>query len=342
MYNKGGSLADIGVGVNSLLYLSIGANTRRMYQSGLNSYQDFLNHFSLRGNSTELSPFPTEEILLSYIFYCHEIKKVTYSTIKCYLSGIRFHFIVSVGINPFKEGGGTLERLQIILRAVKKCQIPRPVKRLPITAPIITDMLRVLTGSPTFGLAQDAMLAASITTAFFGFLRCGEFCMSNTNSGNFLAANDILWEPGYDGYTLRLRASKTDPFRKGVDIYISALGMDNELCPARHLKRYWLLRKCSKVPMSGPLFLTGDCALTRDCFINMTRSILQKAGYDSRSFSGHSYRAGGASSCSRANIQDHLIKVLGRWKSDAYQRYISISRETIKRAQLAMSLECHA
>lgn len=315
---------------------AISERTRHLYQTGLNSYLHFLDHFALRVG-TQL-PYPTEAFLVSYVFYCHSVKNVAYSTIKSYLAGIRFHFVLTTGNNPLYAANGAMERLQMILRAVKKCQIPKPKKRQPMTAPILRGMIDVLTSTPTFGLVNDAMLAACITTAFFGFLRCGEFCMDRSDSEDFLSVNDVLWESNSSGYTVHLRSSKTDPFRRGVDLFISALGPNNPLCPVRHLQRYMLIRRHSTVPISGPLFLFNECALTRARFIFLMKAVLTQAGYDSDHYSGHSYRAGAASSCAMSSVQDHLIKVLGRWKSDAYQRYISTSRESIRRAHLAMSL----
>ena len=43
-------------------------------------------------------------------------------------------------------------------------------------------------------------------------------------------------------------------------------------------------------------------------------------GY-SGNYSGHSFHIGAATTAASQGLPDHLIKILGRWSSDAYQRY---------------------
>ena len=51
---------------------------------------------------------------------------------------------------------------------------------------------------------------------------------------------------------------------------------------------------------------------------------------------GHSIRIGAASTVAAVGIEDHLIKVLGRWNSSCYERYIRVSMDAIKEAQNRM------
>lgn len=311
--------------------------TRKTYDSGLRSYNNFIREFVLWENGSRL-PFPTEQLLLTYVYYCHTSLGISYTTIKSYLSGIRHHFVIGTGRDPLTRSSGIMDRLYLVLRAIKRQQAPRPKTRRPITAPILRDLVRYLGTKSLFGLFTDAMMAAAITMAFFGFLRAGEFCITDTSHSEFLSASDIHWEPDYTGFTIHLQRSKTDPFRQGVDIFITALGPDNILCPVKHMERYMTLRRYSEMPLSGPLFIYDAKALTREKFVVFIRRLLARAGHDPGPFSGHSFRAGAATSCADIDIQDHVIKMLGRWRSDAYQRYVSTSRESITRAQLAMSL----
>ena len=85
-----------------------------------------------------------------------------------------------------------------------------------------------------------------------------------------------------------------------------------------------------------PLFIMEDGeALTRSYFISHLKSILRILGYDSNKYNGHSFRIGAATSVA-SKIEDHLIKVLGRWNSQCYTRYILTPLSTIKQAQLAL------
>ena len=54
----------------------------------------------------------------------------------------------------------------------------------------------------------------------------------------------------------------------------------------------------------------------------MLTTLFHLSGLDDSQYAGHSFSIGAATSAAAANIPDHLIKLLGRWSSDCYQRYI--------------------
>ena len=70
-------------------------------------------------------------------------------------------------------------------------------------------------------------------------------------------------------------------------------------------------------------------------FINHVRSILEIIGLNPSNYNGHSFRIGAATSVA-SKIEDHLIKILGRWSSKCYTRYSLTPKSTIKQAQLAL------
>ena len=82
----------------------------------------------------------------------------------------------------------------------------------------------------------------------------------------------------------------------------------------------------------------GDL-ITRDHVIKFLRVCLKKVGLDSSLFSGHSFRRGGAQSLADAGVSDEILKVVGRWRSDAFRLYrtipssrlISLSRLMVRR-----------
>ena len=73
----------------------------------------------------------------------------------------------------------------------------------------------------------------------------------------------------------------------------------------------------------GPLFLTKDNHyLTQSAFRANLSSILQEVGLDTKSYNTHSFCTGAATSAESAGLTESQIKSMGRWKSDAYRRYI--------------------
>ena len=76
-------------------------------------------------------------------------------------------------------------------------------------------------------------------------------------------------------------------------------------------------------PTTGPLFtFQSGSFLTRCRLPNETRFLLSKGGLNSGEFAGHSFRIGAATTAASANLPPWLIKVLGRWSSDCFERYI--------------------
>ena len=89
------------------------------------------------------------------------------------------------------------------------------------------------------------------------------------------------------------------------------------------MKAFLSLRKSSNFVESEPLFkLPGNHFLTKALFVRQTRLLLSAIGIPPGKYSGHSYRAGGATDAARVGFLDWEVKMLGRWASDAYQRYI--------------------
>ena len=110
---------------------------------------------------------------------------------------------------------------------------------------------------------------------------------------------------------LTLKASKTDPFRQGVVIRLSANG--TTLCPVSAMKRY--LQACSN--MTGPLFQFKDGRyLTRKSF--MTALNLVKP-HEINNMSTHSFRIGAATAAAAAGYPWWAIQALRLWSSDCYR-----------------------
>ena len=59
------------------------------------------------------------------------------------------------------------------------------------------------------------------------------------------------------------------------------------------------------------------------------RGALSMAGIDPSPYSGHSFRSGSATMAAAREIGDTTIKMLGQWKSMAYQVYIKTPRSQL-------------
>lgn len=169
---------------------------------------------------------------------------------------------------------------------------------------------------------------------FFGFLWAGEFTVNAPFQPSIhMTVSDLQADALVNPtcFKVRVKCSKTDPFRVGCDIYLGRT--EGSVCPIRALGSYLALRGSAE----GPLFTFSDGRpLTRQQLSSSVQSILSAAGY-SGVYSGHSFRIGAATTAAAQGIPDHLIKTLGRWSSDAYQIYIRTPVHSIVRvsSQLA-------
>ena len=145
-------------------------------------------------------------------------------------------------------------------------------------------------------------------------------------SNSHLSMNDVSVDrAGRPGIVhLTLKASKTDPFRKGVTISLGRT--EKPLCPVVALLAYLAARGGRE----GPLFQHSDGRpLTKAAFVDQVRKTLALAGVDERNYAGHSFRIGAATTAAAAGVDDSMIQTLGRWKSSAYLVYIRVPRESL-------------
>ena len=241
-----------------------------------------------------------------------------YSSIRTYLSSIR-HLQISAGWpDPFANGA--FPRLTYILRGARRLNQPIKDRRLPIT-PDILRLLHHSWSNPTVTY-ESRLLWAAACLGFFGFLRIGEFTARSSSSTdpNIVSVEDVARGSGHPPPFLRvhLRSSKTDPFKRGVFLYLGLTG--NLLCPVSAILSFLAVRPSH---LSGPLLQFPDGrVLTRSCLIRSVRQALSAHGIEASQYSGHSFRIGAATAAAQAGIPDHTIKMLGRWESAAYTVYI--------------------
>ena len=172
------------------------------------------------------------------------------------------------------------------------------------------------------------MFCAAMTLAFFGFLRLGELtCNSNFNTDSHLMPADVTFSNEIQptpAMFIKIKESKTDPFRVGHTIVVG--GTNTPLCPVAAMKQYLAKRP----PQAGPLFVNAvGKPLTKQALTLETRKLLAQAGFNASSYAGHSYCIGTATTAAAAKLPSWLIKTLGRWSSDCYERYIQIPSSTL-------------
>ena len=131
---------------------------------------------------------------------------------------------------------------------------------------------------------------------FFGFLRAGEVVVpsaSDYDPALHLSHGDVRAEntttPQY--LEIQIKASKTDPFWRGVSIYLGRGSCD--LCPVAAVLNYMVQRGSAPGPFF--CFVNGNY-LTRERFVTAIRTALAAAGINPSHYVGISFWIGAATS----------------------------------------------
>ena len=96
-------------------------------------------------------------------------------------------------------------------------------------------------------------------------------------------------------------------------------------------------------PAAGPLFsFPSGKWLTRTSLTRALRDVLQQCGIQPRNDFSHSFHIDAATTAATAgiNIPAWLIKVLGCWSSDCYERYIRTPQETLLAIPKQLTMNC--
>ena len=136
------------------------------------------------------------------------------------------------------------------------------------------------------GLKRCLYVVGSFLPVFFGFLQMGEDVVPSNSSYDpevHLTVGDIKIndrkKPSF--LEVRIKASKTDVFRRGVTIYLGVTGVD--ICPVAAILSYMIHCSVMARGKQSPFFcFSNGRALTRDCFVRELRMAISAGGIDTR------------------------------------------------------------
>ena len=243
-------------------------------------------------SSAGLPAVPAGEDVLCKFVAKMASEGLKHRTIKTYMAGVR-HLHIEEGLgNPFLP---SQQKLHYVLQGVKRVQGEAGTsgrERLPITPDFLRKIKSVWDKDSSN--PDIVMLWAACCLTFFCFMRAGDLTVPS-DSG-FDASAHLAWgdlavdDPGQRNVlSVRIKASKTDPFRKGITLFVGKIS--SGLCPVSAMLAYLVIRG----PQPGPLFMFNNGRyLTRARFVDAVRGALQEAGIECRKYSGYSFRIGAA------------------------------------------------
>jgi len=282
---------------------ALDVTTAAAYDSHLNSY---LNFCHLHQRPIE----PTADTLSFYIVWLsHHIEP---RSVDSYLSGITSR------LEPFFPTVREIRRLPLVARTLKGCKrrLSRPVSQKgPLGVHQITHVISVLRASHDF---DDILFCAMLTTGFTTLQRLGELTWPDnprSRSWRKVALRHSVTTDS-SGSSYLLPTHKTDRHHAGARVLLPTppiLPFDGLITFRRYLQTRDALH-----PYHPALWVTrAGTVPTRSWFLRHLHHFVP-----SRTISGHSMRAGGATALACAGFAPALIQSAGRWSSTAFEGYI--------------------
>ena len=294
------------------LWVGIGESTRAPYAKAQAAYSEWA---TCDGNI----PFPADAKLLSRWASHLACRGLRPGSIRGSLAGLR-SFHTDAGLDDSAFEGTQLSR---VLRGIRRDAGSTERRlRLPLTLPILARLLSALKSLSGVSDRDRTSFAAAYATAYVGAFRSGELTY---NSGEFDPVFNCTRGDFQDKGSfaiIRLPSSKTDPFRKGVNIVVPSAPAGALVNPLGLLRTHVVLNPGTA---SSPLFARAGrypSAFPKAWFVDILRRSIASSGLDEKHFSGHSFRRGLATWAKLSSgLGDDDIRLLGRWSSSAVRLY---------------------
>lgn len=240
------------------------------------------------------------------------------STVKNYLSGVKvLHNLHGL---PYPHSEDFLLKLE--LRGISRLDPHVPRRATPVTP----KLLLIFRNHMDLHSSLHRNVWACSLFLFFTMARLGSILPGtrSTPPHTILMKDRVNFSK--EGLVVTLLHTKTIQFGRRR-LHIPLVKTNSVLCPVRAYKS---LLAHGDVDAEGPAFVFLDNNtrkwLTGVIFIDTFRAVLVSAGItDASTFTGHSFRRGGATWAFQVGISGELIQVCGDWASDAYKQYLEFS-----------------
>jgi integrase len=282
-------------------------------------------------------PISRDNVLV-FIDWLVRVRNVRGSTINSYISGIR-QLHISRGMEPPNIRDGFVNLVikgKMNKDAVEKRSGSKRT-RLPVTQNVML-LLKKLIRQWEKPIMEKLLIWCVCTLAFAGSFRIGEILCGR--EGQFdpdftLLTEDVTERLSEGNRTLCVRLKCPKETKTAAPTIVDVFESKGQLCPVKAWSRW---RERAKVQTGSPLFkLESGVPLTGRKLNNYLKILLEPyIDYNKGSITTHSFRAGIPSLLAAAGHETEDIKKVGRWSSNAVERYIKLERT--KRASIAKKI----
>lgn len=278
-----------------MLASALAPSSSKAYERAWKKFTDFV----VKNGLPIKFPIPTNYLL--WFFTDLHNKGLAYVSLLPILSAISY-------IQKIKHVEDTTKsfKLQQLLLAIKQNKVSGDLRQ-PITYSMLSSMLDKLATLPISAYENCLFKALFLLSFHFG-LRLGEV----TDSPHNLKRDSIFL--GKNSMSLTFHSFKHG---RGPPITHEVQSSNSRWCPVVAMDKFLKLRGSRP----GPLFILGNSAVKRGTLNAKLKSLLQLCGIQSK-ITSHSFRIGAATWWAHLNYSEARIKRLGRWKSNAFLKYI--------------------
>ena len=319
------------------------AITGHVVPSTLSGYKSAVSSFESFCAAHGVPAFPVDMLwLCSWLVF--SAMSVSVPSLKVYLAGIRFE-CGSRGLIWAGNGNEFVRRTIRFLKRRYGCVSSR--NKVPISISLISKLCPFLPGWPVVHSMShdDRLWIAASVIATMGFLRGGEFLSSPSSSRPVLRGRHVIevCSGGLQHVSVAIAQPKSRwwlPFETARCFQAPSGCL---LDPVWLLSVYRSLSTVALGPDLPAFRLADGSTLSRNWMVGRTVQLLALADIhvvDSlgapASVFASSWRAGGVVSAKAAKIGDDVIKILGRWASNAWTSYSSSSLHDLRFAARSM------
>ena len=285
-------------------------SSMQLYRRAWTLFRESLQHLHLSPSVQVVLPLSVNHIA---IFVSHLYSQgYAPTSIISYSSAIGYVHRVSGWPDPSSDAV-----IQKLIAGAIKIRPPLP-PRLPIT---LILLYRIMEGVDAIvpHYYHRLLLKSMFTVAFFGLMRMGEVTVSKHHQVSLFLSQITL---SSTQIIISIKHFKHNSSLKPVDIPLLRQ-TNSQICPLYHMSQYLLVRGFQP----GPLFaFPSNSPVPRAFFAKQLKLLLTFSGMDTSRYKGHSFRIGGASYLADMGYTDSQIRLIGRWETNAFIRYIRSTR----------------
>jgi site-specific recombinase XerD len=283
---------------------SLSTSARRQYTTYWRRFSRFTTDI------LQTSPLPSTSYSVA-LYVTHLAKtKLKSTTIRSHLSAIAYYHKVHGFSNPSDSF-----LISKLLLSHKKRDGPISVRR-PITVSILRQLLSALNSSE-YSSHKRKLFQSVFTIMYHAALRASEVCVT-PEAQHTLQKSHIALIPSTGAKALKIKFQSYKHSRgQPCPLILHASG--KKTCAVVAYKSY----AGTHIGATGPAFLDEDnTPLSRQSLANTLHGLLTRIHLKPHLYNTHSFSIGKATDMAKQEFSYSQFAMLGRWKSNAFLRYI--------------------